>query len=101
MKTIKEARELLAQQDAIIEDAENEKKRLKLAIIEKFCTVKFGDIVECNGHSHTGKRMKIDTVAVRFGWQHRGGSFVGTGRILKKDGSPGQLCGTYSTPLIP
>lgn len=85
MNTIEDARKLLAEQDAIIEEARGRIRDICKAMIEQFGGIKVGDILPCNGYSFVGKDMKVQEMRI---FRSRGDiEVVASGPIRKQDGS--------------
>ena len=58
------------------------------------CPIQIGDVVECNGFSHTGKKMVVEHVSYKpMSWSKS--LWVCSGTILKKDGSPSKHVGEH------
>jgi hypothetical protein len=67
---------------AKLDQAKREYRSEEARIIEKYHPLQVGDIIACNGHSHTGKLFCVKSrgFSANRGW-------LAFGPILKKDGS--------------
>lgn len=81
-------KELRAAVEAAQRELDDEAKRL----CDECAPFKVGDVVVCNGLSHRGKDMRIDSIMLET-METFGGreifSFMGTGPLIKADGTDG------------
>ncbi|SGZ20280.1 hypothetical protein [Moritella viscosa] len=72
-------------------ELESQMKAQRELICEKYCTVKVGDELEVNDHSHKGKTIVADTIGLRL--DYKGLQFVVSGHVKKKNGDLSQFTG--------
>lgn len=69
--------------------------------ITENCPVKVGKIVAVNGYSHEGKKMIVDNVTLKKAFIDDEYYFFATGRVLKKDNTPGTYRGEWHSDMEP
>lgn len=83
---------LLAEKNAAEANRIMSEARRKFALQE--CPIRVGDIVECAGYSHKGKKMQVDSVLPpKYSFD---GDWRVCGTILNKDEKPGKTKTSFS-----
>lgn len=69
-------------------------RELKKEFAEQQCPLEVGQIVECCGYSHKGKKMKISNIFPPKFWFE--GDWRVVGIVIKKDGTEGAQTADFS-----
>jgi hypothetical protein len=87
--------ELEKELNAAKKAASEAQQRLNNALNEmaqQYCPHKVGDVIDCGGWSHKGKKMIVDYIGKPKYWSRFSREkWRVTGRVFKKDGTIGQL----------
>ena len=85
---IKELKDKLSLAESAASAAKQELNKALDGMARQNCPHAVGDVIDCQGWSHKGKKMVVDHIG-RSRWLD--GKWKVTGRVFKKDGSLGQL----------
>lgn len=73
--------------------ANSELRDIRMSYAHQECPLKIGEVVECLGWNHNGKKMRINYIGnAKYS---SGGYWMVSGVVLKKDGSDSKFNGDF------
>lgn len=76
----------LAECDKRIEEINKSREQIFVRLLELVCPFQIGDITECVGYTHRGKRMRVDSRIVQRS-DHGNYYWLVSGRVIKRNGA--------------
>lgn len=69
------------------EQARKEETNLRAEIVKEYCPIKVGEVIDCQGYVHKGKKVKVTNITLVPSWKRNSYKWSIRGIVLKKDGS--------------